>query len=475
MPDLSPADAKLIQLWRRDLRAGLADVFGYKLLSPDQELHVAALSKHPRVAAMGGTGTGKSWVQGNCARLLSMLYPSKTLFGGPRESQAKLLSWMEYQRAHDLATARGIPPGGKMQTTDWQGPSREWFAVLMALSDRNNAAAVKGMLHAEVAMIVLDELEGIDSAVRDALDAGTTQDNAHFWVSFNPVDKADAAGRFWDTTPAEARVQLSAIKCAEWQASTGVKIPGMPTLEAIEAKWKGRENEPLYYTNVLGVFPPESANWVVVPHDWFDACIKAEPVGIHSTGLGVDTAGGRAENVIAVVQGGRISIAWANREQHQTPILVARVKEVAQRYGGTRVPIAVDILGQGGKGVADQLRADGYNALDFVGGGREFAGVAGSDESMDLFADRVTWAWWQLREAAQATFEGTAAAIRFPDDMILRDQLAREYGTTGERRYKLASKDAANSPDRADAVAMAWAASVANTITPLTQEDMEYL
>jgi hypothetical protein len=450
---------KAVRFWRSDLRAAMADLLGYQVLSPDQEKHIELLNRYPRVAAMGGTGTGKSFDQGNAALLFAALDQTKAFFGGPTESQAALLSWLEFRMGYARARDAGRNLGGTLQVSRWQGPRDDWFAQLVALNNRDNAASIKGMSHGPQVVWALDELEGIPEECWNAIDGGTTQDNVHLWVSFNPIDPNGADGRFWNATPPEARVQLSAIACAEWQARTGIKIPGMPTLEAIETKWHGRENEPLFYTCVLGQFPPESASWVVVPKDWFDKCLIADPVGVKSVGIGVDTAGGRAENVIAVVENGRVRIAWANRELHQTPRLVTEVKRIAEPYGCS-VPIAVDILGQGGKGVADQLRADGYNALDFVGGGREFAGVASSDPSMDLYADRITWAWFQLREAAQATAEGRAVSIRFPDDPLLRDQLARKYAATGERRYKLESKDSANSPDRGDAVAMAWAAAV---------------
>ena len=452
----------LVKVTGRDLRACFADVFGYKALSPDQERHIELLQTQPRVCAKGGTGVGKSFVQGVTAAItIATTRQSKGLFGGPKLEQASKLSWLELQRAVLAAKERGRPLSTTpLGVTDWYpvGKDRrpDWFAVCMALSDRNNAASVKGMMHSARTVIALDELEGVAQEVQDALDAGTAQENVHYWVAFNPIDQNDAAGRFWAATPIEARIQMSAIACAEWQERTGVKIPGMPTLAALEAKWKGRENEPLYYTNVLGDFPPESASWVVVPKDWFDKCRLETDGGINSVGIGVDTAGGRAENVIAVVDRGRVSIAWANRELHQTPRLVTEVKRIAEPYGRA-VPIAVDVIGQGGKGVADQLRADGWNALDFVGGGREFAGVAASDASMDLYADRATWAWFQIRVAVQATAEGRPS-IQLPNDSVLRDQGARRYGVTGERRYKLESKDSANSPDRFDAVAMAWAA-----------------
>lgn len=442
----------------RDLRAAMADVCGYSVLSPDQERLVEVVQTRPRVAACGGTGTGKSFVYGTAAALVIATGPTKALFGGPKQEQAARLSWLELQRALRAAHGCGFNiEGAGCGSLDWYPQGKawpDWYGTCMALSDRNNAASVKGMLHAPRVLVVLDELEGVAAEVRDALDAGTGQEQSHFLVAFNPVNEQDAAGQFWTATPPEARVQLSSLACAEWQERTGHRIPGMPTLAALEAKWHGRENDPLYYTNVLGQFPPQSAQWVIVPGDWYDACVKATPTNDKLLGIGVDTAGGRSENVIATVQGRTAAVAWASRELHQTPRLVLEVERIADGMGGQRVPIAVDVIGQGGKGVADQLRADGYTALDFVGGGREFNGQR---DPADLTADVATWAWFSVRDAARATVEGRPS-LRLPDDPVLRAQFARRYDVTGERRYKLESKDGSNSPDRADAVAMAWLA-----------------
>lgn len=459
MASLTDSDwVRLVRLYRSDLRAAFADLLGYTVLSPDQERGLDVLSSQSRVSFCGGTGTGKSFILGGATAILTALWPqSKALFGGPKLEQASRLSWLEFQRAHDRARERGLPLGGQLGSYEWRG-ARDWFAVCMALSDRNNAAGVKGMMHAAGGVwVVLEELEGVAPEVRDALDAGTTQENAHFWTAFNPVDPTDAAGQFWAGTPEVGRVRFSALACAEWQERTGIRIPGMPTLAALRQKWGGRENEPLYYTNVLGEFPPESHQWVVVPRDWFDRCTGVAPAGVAQVGIGVDTAGGRAENVIAVADHGRVIVAWCSRDLHQTPRIVTECKRIAEQYGGRKVPIAVDVVGQGGKGVADQLRADGYNALDFIGGGREFAGKR---DVAELTADCATWAWWSLREAVAATIEGRAAAICLPADPLLREQLARRYSVVAERRYKLETKDAANSPDRADAVAMAWLAAL---------------
>jgi len=462
----------------RDLRAALADVYGYTLFSPDQEQHIEALQTQPRVAAKGGTGTGKSRHQGAAAALvLATSKPSKALFGAPKQDQAAKLSWLEMQNALAAALERGLNLAGPVGcgVMDWYPLSKErrpdWFAACMALSDRNNAAAVKGMMHSERVLIVLDELEGIAPSVRDALDSGTTQEQAHYWFAFNPVDPEDAAGQFWAKTPPSGQVCLSALRFAEWQAKLGITIPGTPSLAAIEAKWKGRENEPRYYTDVLGKFPPESAEWVLIPKDWFDKCVDCLPTGTDAhlpAAFGLDTGGGVAENVLASVQGRVVRLEWCSREQHQTPVLVVRVKDSMRRYPqpGT---IAIDYVGLGGKGVGDDLAVEGVTVRPFVGGGREFCGR--KDES-GLYADTATWAWFSLREVVRLTVQAIDAGraeryISFPNDPVLREQLARPFNVNADRRYKLAEKSGLKvSPDRGDAVAMAWlSASLRPTVT----------
>jgi hypothetical protein len=346
--------------------------------------------------------------------------------------------------------------------------------------------------------VVLDELEGVAPEVRDALDAGTTQDNAHYWVAFNPVSPDDAAGQFWAATPEAARIHLSSIDCAEWQERTGHKIPGMPTLAAIEAKWKGRENEPRYYSDVLGEFPPESADWVIVPKDWYDLCTNCIPTpesrDYAHKGIGVDTGGGSAETGACGVIGRVILPVRASRTGHDTIAAALAVRQFESEMG-RGVPIAVDWIGLGGKGVGEQLRHDGRCVFVFRGGARAINELVAPEVEReltrcpDLYADNITWGYFALREATRATVEAIKAGrpdryISFPDDAQLRDQLSRRYKADQDRRYKLASKDSANSPDRADMAAMAWLAATATTertvrvdlsrvVAPVADNDVE--
>jgi len=472
----------LIDKSGRDLRAWLSDVFGYKHISPDQEQHCELLQTQPRVCAKGGTGTGKSFMQGCAtAALLTTSAPSKALFGGPKREQAARLSWLEMLRAVRAAENKGIRLGKQQPgVMDWYPLGKEeWpdsFAACMALSDNNNAAAVKGMLHSTRVAVVLDELEGIADEIQAALDAGTTQDDAHFWVAFNPVDPEDAAGRFWHATPHAGRVHYSALRCAEWQELTGIRVPGMPTLQAIEAKWKGRENEPLYYTNVLGEFPPQSADRIVVPKDWFDLCtncIADVPQRGTRSVLGIDTGGGRAETGGIGMIGSVMQPARASKATHDTIKTAVAMREYAFQLG-PETDCVIDWVGLGGKGVGEQLLAFGNRVLVFRGGARKVTRLVGAEteepvaQCPDLYRDNATWAYFTVRELVRRTVEAIEAGrperyISFPDDALLRSQLARRFTVDArDKSYVLEAKRnmGTPSPDRGDMAAMAALASV---------------
>ena len=507
----------LLRIFKRDLRACLNDFLGVRILTPDQEKHCEALQTEHRVVAYGGAGTGKSWLQGNAGVIFAASGPSKVLFGGPRMVQATRLSWAEFRaallRADQIAAKSGaksislsqpdgsvvsaeIPAdrqwsGDGLSYTDWYplGKDRpDWFASCMALSEADNAAGVQGMMHAQRVLAVLDELEGIHPQILDALRGGMTQDNAHFWLAFNPINPDSGAGIALKNTKAAGRVHYSALRTAEWQAKTGIKMPGMPTLEAIEREWKGREYEPLYYVYILGEFPPTSADDVIVPRDWFDklSTLHDPDYTALTPVLGVDTGGGKAENVIASVCGKQVNIEWVSRSHHQTPEIVGKVKEIANRFKN-RPAIVIDYLGSGGKGVGDDLAAEGYDVIPFVGSKRDFLGV--KDDS-GLYPDIITWAWFAFREAARLTAQNIdhgnpETYVNLPKDNVLREQLMRQFAVNKDKNFELAAKDRPKpalklpqvkvSPDRADAVVMAWLyASICRVYQDLSDKSHDY-
>ena len=510
----------------RDLRACFADFCGYRLLSPDQERHIELLETQPRVIAMGASGTGKTFVQGVAAAILvATSFGAKAIFGAPKLEQAIRLSWLELQQAvlrsrlhsqlysYVLADRRvviaredEVAPISKLVVfrsqspvslssedigvSEWYpgGKSRNpgWFAACMAMSDRNQAASVKGMLHGGRVLAVFDELEGVAPEVLDVIVSSTSQENSHFWLSFNPVSRETIAGRLWLSSPESCRVHYSALRCAEWQQKTGVKIPGMPTFEAIRQKWAGRENEPLYSVYVLGEFPPENVDWVVVPQDWSRKVVNCIPEPAERdkslVTVGVDTGwGGSAETVICVMVGRCVLPLRAYRGLRDVPhtagLVQAAIEETAREYGianRDNFTVAVDVIGTGGAGVYDLLKERGVRVLAIQGG----SSSVGSVKVPETMSNCITWGWWEIRERIRRTIECMGSGdidgfeISLPDgDRKLQEQLSRTYRIRGDRKIELESKEkilagGGQSPDRADALAMAVLAQVARPPKP---------
>ncbi|WP_347243769.1 hypothetical protein [Thermogutta sp.] len=438
----------------RDLRAALADILGYQILTPAQEQAVAVLGREPRVAAMGGSASGKTFIFGAVATIALTISPGgRALFAAPKLEQAEKLTWLEVCRCIQFARERGfeLAPFG-LGIREWYPAGKEkrpdWWGMCYALSDRNNAASVKGLLHSQTrTLIVLDELEGIAPEVRETFEASaiTGRPTSHIWCSFNPISRANASASFYFSLPEHCRLRFSTLEAAEWMEKNGISIPGIPTLKELTGKWQGREQDPMYHTYVLGEFPPESEEWTVIPENVFQQCVGISVSG-NLTALGIDTAAGSNETVIASVKNNVVSIPYASRAHHGTQEVCVRVKDILREFpAGT--PVVVDYIGLGGKGVVDILRLDGVNVLPFIGGAKDFCGHT---DPTKLTANVATWAWWEVRELAMKK------AISFPDDPVLRRQFARRFSVTADRVYQLEMKEKLEtSPDRADAVAMA--------------------
>ena len=96
--------------------------------------------------------------------------------------------------------------------------------------------------------------------------------------------------------------------------------------------------------------------------------------------------------------------------------------------------------------MADNLRAWGYNAIDYVAQERAW--------NPEKFVNRRTESWFNIREVFRKD------DINLPDDDVLVGQLtAPKYKFDAAGRYVLESKDdmkkrGLSSPDRADMVAM---------------------
>ena len=158
--------------------------------------------------------------------------------------------------------------------------------------------------------------------------------------------------------------------------------------------------------------------------------------------FGVDVARQGADDTVVALRTGdsvRILDSWNG---HDTMTTTGRIVALAREHNPER--IHVDEIGLGA-GVLDRLAELGLQAIGI--------NVAKAARETDRFENSRAELFWNLRERMESD------ALSLAPDVTLIEQLAAiRYEFTSRGRIKLETKsNMASSPDRADAVALAFA------------------
>lgn len=202
----------------------------------------------------------------------------------------------------------------------------------------------------------------------------------------------------------------------------------------------------------------------VIPTEWIMAAQQRwkdrggkPPPGIPMVAVAVDVAkGGADQTVLAPRHDWWFAplIAVPGVETKLDSDVVALL--VRHRRDGAA--IIVDVGGGYGGGVVERLKTDNKtDSLPFNGAS---AGVGRSKCRMYAFYNKRAEAWWRFREALDPDQPG-GSPIELPDDPALRADLAAPRFDPTPRGILVEDKDAIKkrilrSPDRGDAVVMAW-------------------
>lgn len=220
--------------------------------------------------------------------------------------------------------------------------------------------------------------------------------------------------------------------------------------------------EPLRSQLLYGLFDATSEDdqWQCIPSSWVYAAVSrwrpVPPVGIPMCSIGVDVA-----------QGGADSTVLAPR--HDGWFAPLQVVPGEKTPGGTDVAglvtakrrdnamIVIDIGGGWGGEAYGHLRANQIEAVAYMG---VKASNRRTADGQLTFGNLRTEAYWRFREALNPDQRG-GSPIMLPDDRILISDLCapryevRSNGVHVEAKDKLI-KRIGRSPDRGDAVVMAW-------------------
>lgn len=184
---------------------------------------------------------------------------------------------------------------------------------------------------------------------------------------------------------------------------------------------------------------------------------KVVPKDVRMSAMGVDVGAGGFDRVVLSIRYG----TWF------APLIVAKGKDAPDgssqagligRYRRDNCPIVVDTGGGYGGDVCSVMKGNGVTVQRF--NGSESATTKTRDGSGRAFENRRAEAWWRFREALNPDQKG-GSMIALPEDLELRSELTAVTFKADTRDVQLekkvdVKKRLGRSPDKADAVVMAW-------------------
>ncbi len=437
---------------RNDPVAWAHERLGVHLWSKQREI-LQAVREHRHVAVHSCHGIGKSFVAGVAvANWIDSHAPGEAFVvtTAPTGHQVKAILWKEIGRAH----SRGSLPG-RVNLTEWYLGS-EIVAFGRKPADYN-PAAFQG-IHARAVLVVGDEACGLPQSILDAAETLATSEASRILLIGNPDDplspfaKACQPGSGW---------HVIGIGADDTPNFTGEEIPDdlrgllISRTWAEEAARRWGVGNPLYVSKVLGRFPESSEDALILP-SWVLAAQQRELERGSPVVLGVDVGAGGDKNVVCARWGPVARVVRENQEpdtMRSTGNVVADLKAHGSHLAN------VDYIGVG-RGVVDrgrEVNRDQKLGVTFNG-----VNVGAPARNSESFKNLKAELYWGLRER----FQDGDIDLDPLDDELAAQLLSIKWFRTSRGQTQIESKDEARkrgvpSPDRADALMLAFSSSPA--------------
>lgn len=452
-----------IRAWRSDPVLFVRQVFGAE---PDawQRDALAAVARDPKVAMSACKGPGKScllaWV---IWWFLATNVDAQVIAVSITSDNLKDNLWKE------LALWQSKSPllqkafeWGAERIKSIERPATWWCSArsFARASDATQQANTLAGFHGQNILVVLDELGDYPEGVLSAAEAIFANDvNAKLVVAGNPTS---TSGSLYRVVKQSQGWHVIFITGDPDDPKRSPRISLRWAQEEI-AKW-GREN-PWIMVNILGEFPPAGENQLISVNDVLAAMSRDVPALSYRTDpiiWGVDPSvslrAGADEAALARRQGvlARKLHVWRGKDGPELASAIGRLILEAEQEGQMPDAIFVDAGGVG-RSCYDHLIHLGYEDVVVQ---VDFGGAAGDARFLNKRAEM----WWGLSEWVHS------AQSCLPSDPVLQAELPgptfKFRAVNKQTKFQLESKDdmkarGVASPNRADALALTFAAPVA--------------
>ena len=428
------------------------EVLDVRLWSKQKEV-LSSLLEHRRVAVKSGNGLGKGFSA--AVAVLWFLHAHQdsaiVLSTAPTFRQVRHILWRQVHRLYRPA-AKVL--GGKMLDTRWEISDDRYAMGLSA----DNADQFQGF-HSPNMFIVVDEAEGVDDAIYEAIEAVMTSASPLLLLIGNPTTVSGAFRRaFYEERHLYHTITISALDSPNIRSGK-LLVPGLTTPQWVEerkATW-GEEN-PIYRARVLGEFPEQAIDTLISLTD-IEAAARRTGSSRNGGAESPEIAGAVMSDVVMAVDVARFgsdrSVILTRRGGQVEAVQIFRGLDTMQLAGWVAAAIratspglvVIDEIGVGA-GVVDRLREQGFQVRGI--------NVARQARQQQVFANLRAEGYWQLRELF------ASGEIAIPDDNQLIGELAAlRYSFDSQGRILMESKDSMRqrglrSPDKADALMLAY-------------------
>ncbi len=469
---ISVADARLIRdrsladpvWWMRE-------VLGCEPWPVQAEI-AEAVRDNRRVAVPSCHSAGKSFISARIALWWLFCNPgSLVITTAPTHRQVRDVLWREIRQAYAKAKT---PLGGNLPPSEPRLAIRDgWLMIGFSTDDPDRFQG----FHAPKLLVVADEAPGIPQQIWEGIEGVLASGDARLLAIGNPVEPSGPFYEMCKPGSGARRIPISAFNTPNFTAqgitqrdiASGAwrrKAGGSPYPMLVAPDWvadryqRWGPTSPMYLSRVLGEFP-QSATDALIHLAWVEAAQqryedeRAQRQESHEreTGLTV-LAGdlsrfGEDETVCVLRRGHRAELLWTSSQED--------TMQTAGRFAASMREVRPDVtvldeIGVGA-GVVDRLQELRIGKVRGLNSGAQ-------PTDTEQFANaRAEW-WWGLREL----FERGEIAIP-PDEELAAQLTSIKYKFQSNGKVLIESKDdmkkrGLSSPDRADTLMLAFAASM---------------
>ena len=396
------------------------------------------------VAVRSCHGIGKSFTAAHVAAWWIKAHPAdeiSVVTTAPSGPQVRAILWKEINRLH----VTGKLPGRVNQTEWWIGNRMVAFG---RKPDDYNPEAFQG-IHDRFVLVILDEANGIPMSLWTAARSLATSPESRILAIGNPDDPTS---EFATVSKPGSGWKTIQIGYKDTPNFSGEAIPDDLRSLLVSEEWVHEqrtrlgEDSPIYISKVLGEFPEQSED-SLIRISTVRAAQERRLVATGTHTLGVDVARYGSDKTVIAERIGPVGRIVSTSSQEGTMVTAGRVIEKLRETGADIA--AIDTVGVGG-GVYDRLEELGQPIQEMQ------AGQSAHDN--EHFANqRAEW-FWGLRKR----FEDGDIDIDAEDDELASQLLSIKYRPNSRGQIVIESKEDLRkrgmpSPDRADALAMAFA------------------